>query len=409
MSPESTAAPRPGPNSVVIRSRPVHDPRVPWPTRPRRADDVGVNAAIQRRRRPLAVALAAGLICAAGPQSPAGLQPVQPDRDEPVVPVTPGTPRGLDPDAVSGPDGGPVLEDLSIPLGIRLPEGTFLSRRAGTLIDAPTGESIFVFDPPAPQDMGADDPAAVQPGAPAPATALPPMVLLPAQARGRMESMAFGATSQRRFRVSGEVTAYRGRNYLLPTSFSVVTAQVQSATNPNKGAEQAPVDQSALARDPSVDALIRDLVERREVARGLASPSAGVEAGGQRGGSRGESNAGGRGTVARTVGGLAEGTLLGRTRGRLMRFPGGELAFTTDSGLDSGLGDAAEAAADDPTAQPLLLLPAVVTQRLEFLSASRGDSVAIQVSGRVYSYAGRRYLRPIMFVIEPNTDITPMQ
>lgn len=306
--------------------------------------------------------------------------------------MTPATPEGLDRTTIDGDRSVTVLRDLGVPTGDRLPEGVFLTRLAGTLISAPTGESVFVFDPPQPIEPDPEEanrPEPARPASPEPARAVGPMLLLPAQARGRMEDLAFGATNQRRFRISGEVVVYRGRNYLLPTSFSIITASAVSSEDA-EGAQAAMLE--SLERDPSVESLIDDIVERRDIARGLASPNAtnGAPAGG--------------GSVARTLDGIAEGTLLTRTRGRLSRLPTGEITFSTDNGLASN-----QVGEDDPTSGPLLLLPSLVTQRLEAVAAVHGSAAPLEVSGRVYSYAGRRYLRPIAYMLEPSADIRPMQ
>jgi hypothetical protein len=79
-----------------------------------------------------------------------------------------------------------------------LREGTPIINRVGRLsrgADAAPGELVLEYDGPAQRD--------------------PPLVLVPNLKLMIMEDVARGNTREPRFRVSGVVTEYRGRNYLL--------------------------------------------------------------------------------------------------------------------------------------------------------------------------------------------------
>jgi hypothetical protein len=84
-------------------------------------------------------------------------------------------------------------------------EGTYLVDRVGRLSRAPDGKRFeFTFD--------ADGRALRD----------PPVILLPGQKLAALENAAASDNRDRRYRLSGLITEYRGRNYLLPDKVIVI-------------------------------------------------------------------------------------------------------------------------------------------------------------------------------------------
>ena len=239
-------------------------------------------------------------------------------------------------------------------------EGVFLTRRSGTLIKARTGDWIFV---PRPTAEGSFD---------------PPLVLLPSQNLERLENAIGAGVDRPAVSISGQVFAYRGHDYLLTSEASSPLVE-----EPETPAAPAAPDKPAVP-DPAAQAedLVRDLETRRTRPRALprATPAAATEG------------------SARTVqtSGPTEGTLITARRGRIVRLPDGDLAFTTDN--------------DGPSPDRALpLAPCATLSRMESVSLWRGDGVALEVSGRILTYRGKRYLLPTMFVVPGVTDVSPLQ
>jgi hypothetical protein len=107
--------------------------------------------------------------------------------------------------APAAPSGGsttpnkPLVEGVAPnePQAIRLKEGQYISNRIGRLVrDQKTGTLLFVFDSDGKQMTD------------------PPMGVIPSSLVALMEDASDNGAKPVRFRVSGEVTEYRGRNYL---------------------------------------------------------------------------------------------------------------------------------------------------------------------------------------------------
>lgn len=104
--------------------------------------------------------------------------------------------------ASSGPGAGEESdEDQTESTAGLIPEGTLLTRQVGRLVRAETGELAFA------RDNDGDSPGNA------------PMILLPCRILQRLESMARFNQQERPIELSGRVMAYRGRNFLLPTSY----------------------------------------------------------------------------------------------------------------------------------------------------------------------------------------------
>ncbi len=97
-----------------------------------------------------------------------------------------------------------AIPDLPQPSGVRqrvaLPEGSYIWNRAGRLLfNQPLHEWIFVFQ--------ADNASLAE----------PPLIMLPCQLLERMETRSAQRGTEIEFRVSGNITEFKGRNYLYTT------------------------------------------------------------------------------------------------------------------------------------------------------------------------------------------------
>jgi len=231
-----------------------------------------------------------------------------------------------------------------------LREGAFLADQPGEMRRLRTGGWVFVI-------QGEDQDA--PPG--------PALALLPCQTLTEMEQVASAAPKQTTMRVSGQVFVYRGRNYFLPTVFTLQAAR--PSEKPEAPPSEEPADQPApeTLDDPTVEELIASL-----------------EAG------DGEEDAGAPWipppTQARS-GLRRDGSYLRRRRGRLQREASGVLVFTLESDADVEAGT-------DP---PLVLLPSLALMEIEALLERSSAELAFTISGRVFAYEGANYLLPSVF------------
>jgi hypothetical protein len=279
-----------------------------------------------------------------------------PDLEEPEIETEP-------PPLVAVP--GLQTADFRIRPGPVVPEGTFVYRERGRLVALPTAERAFVFTASEGQQ------------------ARRPMVLIPSLTLQRMEQATEGREVD--FLVSGEVFAYRGVNYLLPTYF-VLTPR----------AEPTPVPVPVPDPDP-VEALIRDLEQQRH----QTTPSPGLRPGDRTlppspALAETQDPAGTRQTAASPTL-LPEGEVLVRRRARLVRQAGGEWAVVFDTGPEQ------EPAFD----RPLVLTPSLTLQRMQAWAGRLGDTVTLEISGRITQYRGRNYLIPSVFRVYPSS--TPLE
>lgn len=313
-------------------------------------------------------------------------------------------------------------------------EGMFLTARPGGLIRVSTGDWVFV-----PQDTG-EGPQ------------LRPMVILPSQTLTRLAAGAQALTGQAAGVVSGQVFVYRGREYLLPTAYRIIAPEeinnVPSGLTPSepeknkaedakptdtRPAENKPAETKAdnggeknaeqpagerpqpkplpknLEKDPSVEELVRDLEARKTQPRALTprvgggdrattnKPEAKAETKPE---AKAEPKPGEKRSEAAKEApaeNLPEGKLITSMRGRVTRTGEGELAFSRDGDSDSPGGGA------------MVLLPCQTLQSLEELTAWRGETLVLEVSGRVFEFENRRYLLPTMFVVQPPSETRPTQ
>lgn len=311
---------------------------------------------------------------------------VAPTREVP-TPLVPTTDKGK-PVVAPKPNGaipGLAKEDTSLPARRFYPEGTFLSKRAGRLVKASTGDVVFV---PARDSKGKGE---------------APMVVLPTQALSRLEAApgVFAETSS--VVISGEVYVYFDRQYLLPTAYSVerqivdtTTTTPTTPTPPTAQPASAKADSKpSTAADPAVADLIQDLETKRGSAKApeiSTKQAAAAESAEQL--EKGKTDM----RASAPSGALTnEGSVLFNKRARLTRVATGPLMVSFD-------GDSASAA---PAA--MVLLRCRMAQKLDELAASRGDDLVVQVSGRVFVYGGRNYLLPTLAQVVPKGDVKSLQ
>ncbi len=241
--------------------------------------------------------------------------------------------------------------DLRSPGAATPAEGTALAPRTGTLLRASTGETVFA---PTPEGD----------------VRLPPMILLPCAVLGETRGTPEGTP----VRIGGMVHRYRGRTYLLPTSFSRESAPEQPAPDERPSNEPPRATRDA---DPAVADLLRDLE------RGAPTiPPPEIEA-----------------PIAAPTRAGDDGRLLVRRRGRVVRLPEAQGRFGVVFDNDP----------DSPGPERMLLLPSRALERIEALASWRGENTAYQVSGRVYTHEGRTYLMPVLVQAERPGDVTPLQ
>ncbi len=172
---------------------------------------------------------------AAKPNTPAAVPAAKPPATPPSAPAADdprktmeqmkqkaptGNPAGPAPSTTPAPAGGgtsPAAPGSSVPAaapsvpaatepaqgGRLLREGTFLASRRGRVIKTTGGEWQFHFD------TGPENKADA------------PMVLMPCLNLQAIEKLADRGSEALSFTVSGQVFVYKGRNYLLPTMYTV--------------------------------------------------------------------------------------------------------------------------------------------------------------------------------------------
>ncbi|MFZ4573293.1 MAG: hypothetical protein ACOYN0_02780 [Phycisphaerales bacterium] len=323
-----------------------------------------------RTRTALAILVLSGSSAATAQQAS---QPERSSRDLTQVPVQPNKPA-VQPSAIPTVPGlGAASHNLP---GRRfLPEGTFLTGLSGTLIRTSKNDLIFL----------PDEPPADRAGEPA----YQPFVLVPSQKLAQLDAATKALDAKTVVNISGQVYVYRDRQYLFASAYSVQPSVVQPSggESGSNAAPARPTDEPAPASDPRVTDLIRELESQRSTTR-LLDPERPAASGAEA-----------TPTDAEKQPLTNEGTLFSNKRGRLVRLKelGGRLGFSFDNDTDS------------PSAPPMIIVPCAMLKSMEETAASRGESLAFNVSGRVLVYEGRNYLLPIFFQVKQPGDITPLQ
>ncbi|MEZ6234012.1 MAG: hypothetical protein R3B68_07470 [Phycisphaerales bacterium] len=288
--------------------------------------------------------------------------PGQPDTGE----ITPGIPA----------------DALGVPVGRLYAEGSFLVRRVGAMLRAPSGEWVFVF---APSPTGEID---------------TPMVLVPSSELEAVLPVVSDHEVARPLMVTGQVLVYAGRNYLVPLAIADAAGFVQPEPEPAEGDMEGdrpdpantgsptdaptPPTTEQLAADPDVASLIADLEARRNVPRGLAP--------------RGAAPTPGRESLLEPVAveTIQEGTILVRRRARMVRESTGAwtLVLDNDGGTD---------------AAGMVILPCQNLAAMERLAAGQADEAQFEVTARVLTFQGRNYAMPLMFSLLRASDVRGLQ
>ncbi|MBN8643704.1 MAG: hypothetical protein J0L61_00490 [Planctomycetes bacterium] len=282
---------------------------------------------------------------------------------EPPAPVSP--PAGSEPRRVE-----PAGSTPRQPARRLLREGTFLSDRQGWMRPVGADRWAFIFDP---ADGGTDA----------------PMALVPSLKLMEMRRIVEARPETVTFKVSGRVTVFKGRNYLLVTFFTSVADAPEADSNPSLTPEQEEQARRAfddmMGRDPSEDANADALV--RSVDRATPNQSARPAPSKPR-----TPDAPADASLVR------EGVMMSSRRGRVLRANTGELVFAPDSApTRAGSAPAAHAT-------PLRLIPCLNLQEMERLMQSHPASLQFELSGPVYVYEGRNYLMPSMYLIVADRD-----
>lgn len=242
-------------------------------------------------------------------------------------------------------------------------EGSFLRNRRGRLVRA-EGEWVYVFD------------------ADAKGQSEPPMVMQPCRRLREMQQTLERRSRSITFQTTGEVFAYDGRNYFLPTFFSVIAveaAPTASAEAPDQPSD--PKHDTSSRTDPSAADLLKEMSGPSPRASIIPRGPAGIAEGG----------------TERTAE-VREGVSLVSRRGRVVR-DGGSLTFVTDND------DAAK------SLPPMTLMPCLNLEAIDRILRQHGPGSVFLMSGRVFAHEGRNFLLPTFFQVERDREgnMTPVQ
>ncbi|MBX3407473.1 MAG: hypothetical protein KF869_12000 [Phycisphaeraceae bacterium] len=299
------------------------------------------------------------LVCAATSLAASG-DPPRPTQPQP-SPVRPGLP-------------GSVQNELGVDRGPSLVrEGAFVSSARGALVKGKSGRWFFVFD----RDRRGRQ--------------MPPMVVLPSEHLAAMERLAARMDEEdvrqtgARMVVTGQVMAYAGHNYLLPTAPPLVdtpaaeseTDETDSHAEPKPAAGPTTATDPAVA-EPTIEQIVADL-DRAIGSRRAANPSRTAAA---------DSSGAENGTPR-----LRPAGVLTPRRGRVVRSAAGEPVFIMDSG-SSGV-------VPEP---PMVLLPCANLAGIESIAERLGENATFTISGQVLVYKDRNYLLPAMYTVNRAGD-----
>lgn len=271
---------------------------------------------------------------------------IRPTRSAGVAPIRPHTEIGTDHKAS----------------GRMLTEGSFIVQMEGLVHRASLGAWIFE-----PTDL--IDEAKIK-----------PLIILPSQTLTRLIQIVGLDAEHNRVSLTGEVSLYRGRNYLLITAITVDSTDeaddslIELESNQNGDAQPEPAD----SLSQSVQDLIGELEEARTADRAILQPT------------HTGSFEGGRAPVP-------EGRTFMRRRARLTYLAAGEVAVTFDNDPDQVI-DA-----------PLVVLPCNLLERMEWVVENHGDSLPVRVSGQSFAYNGRSFIMPRSIVIERPGELDTRQ
>lgn len=348
----------------------------------------------------------------------------------------------------AGPPPVPGLEgaDFRIKEASLRYEGTFISRKVGSMVTLRTGDRAVVFQPErAPDGV-------------APARAERPMILIPGTHLERLEDLAATRDATTLYSLTGQVFVYRGMNYLLlsvppmlastneTTAASEAGGEDSQAKPAAKTAPEQSIDENAATpeegtseeeaggaegagaigiglegKPESLESIMSQLEQVRQGQRTLGrtgenpSESDGAPRESESTGALRASSAG----LSNVPAPIAEGKLISRRTGRFVRESGSAGAGGTGGGEGGGpSGEAAgggrwalalEGDADSPAPAPMTLVPCAALERLESIAGVLGPGMQVQVSGRVLAYRGQNYLLATMVRLTTPTELKPRQ
>ncbi len=334
-------------------------------------------------------------------------------------------------------------------------EGTFISRKVGSMVTLRTGDRAVVFQPErASQTEDAVGTGEAGEGGGA-RRAERPMILIPGTHLERLEDLAATREGTTLYSLTGQVFVYRGMNYLLlsvpPMLASASEAGGASGGEASQGQsteKDAPGDSSEEAGAPpedgenpgaqagegatgigmegkpeSVESIIAQLEHVRQGQRTLERTDAGAS---EREGAPRESESSGAlrassAGLSNVPAPIAEGKLISRRIGRFVRETGGTTGSSEGASDRDGAGGAVggvgggrwalalEGDADSPAPAPMTLVPCAALERLESIAGVLGPGMQVQVSGRVLAYRGQNYLLATMVRLTTPTELKPRQ
>lgn len=313
---------------------------------------------------------------------PAAPPPIKPTRERPGQRSVPAVPQP------SSNIPGLRAFDYSVPTGRFYPEGTFLLTRRGVVVQSESGEYVFV--PANEAEPAKSNPVAV------PTLAQSPLVLLPCQRLAQLITKVNSPADAVGVSISGQVFAYRDRQYLLLSMFTFESSgsapDVPPRTNPSTDFPRPRATAHA-----SADELMGTLEKRGGTPRAMGDvptpPTSAPPAPDSPDAPKSQR------VAERVASSLkTEGTVITGKRGRIVR-----------SGGDRSIAIAIDNDPDSPSPTPMPMLPCRLLETMEALVGQRGDALAVRFSGRVTVYQGKNYLLPTMYQVVRPGDVAPMQ
>ncbi|GAB4546508.1 MAG: hypothetical protein Tsb0013_05400 [Phycisphaerales bacterium] len=316
----------------------------------------------------LSMSLTVALLAFAPALTPALGQPAADDPDEALVPGDAQEDVVLRP-TQSG-EVAPVLDlpDPRPPRGAELPEGTFITDAQGIVVPLTTGGWAFVFD----EDVNGE--------------ADPPMVLQPSMQTAAMLRLVSAREDTMTFAIAGEVQRYRGRHYLLPLRFDVVSGD--GSTDRRPAEERAAQAERELGETPDGADVTADELEARverlsDEDRPSQIPSATAPG----------DSVGGAGATSI----VPENSLVIDLSGRVERDGSGLWVFTSDNDADTPPEEGGLSGA-------ITLVPCLMLQALERDLMESPGRARLRISGRVLVFEGSNFLLPTLYRLTPDVN-----
>jgi hypothetical protein len=333
--------------------------------------------------------------------------------------------------------------ELGVARSRALPEGTPIIDRPGRIVLA---GNRWIFLPDVAETPSSDVSRSRS-------TADAPVLIMPNRLLQSVLNSVQQQGNDAHYRVSGRLTLYRGINAMhladaspifhTPEPADALDAPTapdetaQAAAGTNDATQPRPAEPTLDIPTPDVmlddNPAVQDLLDRLDRLPGLGDgdapmqprpmPSSTNNRLGQFGDSTGRNNIRrDRPQTARNPDtdndmhntahdGFRDGDLMSRRTGRLVRTPMGRWAFAIDQGAGAAV-DAAPSEADATLPMQrdrvFTIQPGVALEQLETVALQRGDSVRVELSGRVMTYEDRAYILPTVYRVLPKSDLDPM-